>query len=207
MGKNLMKSNQISAGRTQNSGFGHKSEMELILCFITCLKNKKRAPYAWECWTDWSDVHRLPALVSRRTDGFKISPCPPGGRNAHSSTDDSVFLWFFFCLFFCLYHNTQHGKVMHKGPGEKGNREGDVLGFPGATECREDEEEHFGRHSWETEVSQLRAIPEQVRLFICGLLVETPKTLQSQGWNMGTVNISCWFSLVRTVSVLCLFSN
>lgn len=96
MGKNLMKSNQISAGRTQNSGFGHKSEMELILCFITCLKNKKRAPYAWECWTDWSDVHRLPALVSRRTDGFKISPCPPGGRNAHSSTDDSVFLFFFF---------------------------------------------------------------------------------------------------------------
>lgn len=58
-----------------------------------------------------------------------------------------VCFCFFFCLFFCLYHNTQHGKVMHKGPGEKGNREGDVLGFPGATECREDEEEHFGRHS------------------------------------------------------------
>lgn len=67
MGKNLMKSNQLSAGRTQNGGFGHKSDMELILCFITWLKNKKRAPYAWECWTDWNDVHTLPAPEFRQT--------------------------------------------------------------------------------------------------------------------------------------------
>lgn len=157
MGKNLMKSNQISGGRTQNGVFGHKSDMELILCFIICLKNKKRASYTWECWANWNDVHRLQLWSSEKTGSKSIcsllvikmpTKAPmivkpllfvfaPG-------LGDGYVLW-----------------VINKGPGDKTYEDGGVWGFPGVTKCYEEDENHLGRHVLKIQQSHVAHVSHQ----------------------------------------------
>lgn len=57
--------------------------------------------------------------------------------------------------------------VIHKGPGDKIDDDGGGWGFPGATECCEEDEKHFARHILKIQQSFSSSEPlEWVRLFI-----------------------------------------